>query len=112
MHRKTEALIDLEAIRNNYALACALAPQSKNIAVIKADAYGHGVIPVAEALQSVVPAFAVAIIDEAIELRGAGITVPLLVLEGVNSTDAIEAAVANGLSLMVHTSTRRSRSTV
>ena len=102
MHRKTEALIDLEAIRNNYALACALAPQSKNIAVIKADAYGHGVIPVAEALQSVVPAFAVAIIDEAIELRGAGITVPLLVLEGVNSTDAIEAAVANGLSLMVH----------
>jgi len=102
MFRKTEALIDLDAIRSNYALACNLAPQSKSIAVIKADAYGHGILPVAEALQSVVPAFAVAIIDEALELREAGITVPLLVLEGVNSTDAIDTAVAKGLSLVVH----------
>jgi alanine racemase len=102
MFRRTEALIDLDAIRENYSLACALAPQSKSIAVIKADAYGHGILPVAEALQSVVPAFAVAIIDEAIELRDAGITVPLLVLEGVNSTDAIDTAVAKGLSLVVH----------
>ncbi|NIA27346.1 MAG: alanine racemase [Desulfobulbaceae bacterium] len=102
MFRKTEALIDLDAIRENYSLACALAPRSRNIAVIKADAYGHGILAVAEALQSDVPAFAVAIIDEAIELREAGITVPLLVLEGVDSTDAIEIAVTKGLSLVVH----------
>ncbi len=100
--RKTEALIDLDAIRQNYALACALAPQSKNIAVIKADAYGHGMRNVAEALQDVVPALAVAIIDEALELREAGITVPLLVLEGANSVAACEAAAANNLSLLVH----------
>jgi len=102
VYRKTEALIDLEAIRANYALACGLAPDSKSIAVIKADAYGHGMLRVAEALQEVAPAFAVAFLDEALELRKAGISTPLVVLEGVNSTDAIETAVANSLSLVVH----------
>jgi len=100
--RKTEALIDLDAIRENYSIACKLAPKSKNVAVIKADAYGHGMLRVAEALKSVVPAFAVAFLDEAIELRQAGISTPILVLEGVNSTDAVETAVANGVSLVVH----------
>jgi len=100
--RKTEALIDLDAIRANYAMACKLAPKSKNVAVIKADAYGHGMLRVAEALQDVVPAFAVAILDEALELRKESISTPILVLEGVNSTDAIETAVANSLSLVVH----------
>ncbi len=100
--RKTEALVDLDAIRDNYALACALAPQSQNIAVIKADAYGHGMLRVAEALQSLAPAFAVAIIDEALELREAGFSAPLLVLEGVNSVAACESAAANDLSLVVH----------
>jgi len=102
MHRKTEALINLDAIRNNYSLASALAPQSKNIAVIKADAYGHGMLRVAEALQDLVPAFAVAIVDEALELRAAGISHPLLVLEGASDTGACEVAAANGLSLVVH----------
>ena len=102
MYRKTEALIDLEAIRANHALACELAPKSKTVAVIKADAYGHGMLRVAEALQDVVPAFAVAFLDEALKLRKAGISTPILVLEGVNSTDAIETAVANSLSLVVH----------
>ena len=74
MHRKTEAVIDLDAIRANYALACELAPKSKNVAVIKADAYGHGMLQVAEAMQDMVPAFAVAILDEALELRVAGIS--------------------------------------
>lgn len=102
MHRKTVAVVDLDAIGDNYSLAAALAPESKNIAVIKADAYGHGMLQVAEALQSVVPAFAVAIIDEALELRAAGISKPLLVLEGVNDIEACEAAAANKLSLVIH----------
>jgi len=101
-YRKTEALIDLDAIRDNYALACAFAPQSKNIAVIKADAYGHGMLRVAEELQGVAPAFAVAIIDEALELREAGISTPVLVLEGVNSIADFEKAAAHDLSLVVH----------
>lgn len=102
MHRKTEALIDLEAIRNNYALACRLAPESKAIAVIKADAYGHGAVDVAHALRGIAPAFAVAIIDEAIELREAGIDEPLLVMEGVNSIIALECAAEQKFAVVVH----------
>ena len=102
MHRKTVAVVDLNAIRENYSLACGLAPDSKNIAVIKADAYGHGMLRVAAALKSAVPAFAVAIIDEALELRAAGISQPILVFEGVNDIETCEAAAANKLSLVVH----------
>lgn len=102
MHRKTVAFVDLNAIRDNYSLACKLAPESKNIAVIKADAYGHGMLRVAEALQAVVPAFAVAILDEALQLRAAGISQPILVLEGANNAQACEVAAANELSLVVH----------
>ena len=102
MYRKTVALVDLDAIRANYSLACALAPESQNIAVIKANAYGHGMLRVAEALRDVAPAFAVAIIDEALELRAAGISQPILVLEGVNDVQACEVAAANELLLVVH----------
>ena len=102
MHRKCEALVDLDAIRANYALACRLAPKSKTIAVIKADAYGHGVVDVAHALSGAAPAFAVAIIDEALELREAGISEPLLVMEGVNSISALECAAEQKLAVVVH----------
>jgi alanine racemase len=102
VHRKTIAFVDLQAIRENYSLACKLAPESKNIAVIKADAYGHGMLRVAEALQDVAPAFAVAILEEALELRAAGISQPILVLEGANDAQACEVAAANELSLVVH----------
>jgi len=102
VHRKTVAFIDLKAIRDNYSLACRLAPGSRNIAVIKADAYGHGMLRVAEALQADVPAFAVAILDEALQLRAAGISQPILVLEGVSDVEACETAAANELSLLVH----------
>ena len=109
MYRKTEAFVDLDAIRENYSLATTLAPESKSIAVIKADAYGHGLVRVAETLQSVVPAFAVAIIDEALELRAAGITQPLLVLEGAYNAEACEEAAANNLSLVVNNVEQMSR---
>lgn len=100
--RKTVAKIDLDAIRENYAIAAAIAPQSKTMPVIKANAYGHGMVRVAEALQDVAPAFAVATLDEAVELRYAGISRPLLVLEGVNSADGLAQAVEMSLSLVVH----------
>jgi len=100
--RQTRALIDLDAIRANYALACRLAPESKAIAVIKADAYGHGAVDVARALQGMAPAFAVALIDEALELREAGIDEPLLVMEGVNSISALECAAEKKLAVVVH----------
>jgi alanine racemase len=102
MRRKTEALIDLDAIRANYALACRLAQESSTIAVIKADAYGHGAVDVAHALRGTAPAFAVALIDEALELREAGINEPLLVMEGVSSLSALECAAEKKLAVVVH----------
>lgn len=102
MFRKTVAHIDLHAIRENFLLATTLAPKSKTIAVVKANAYGHGMLPVVEALREHAPAFALATIDEALELRAAGITQPLLVMEGVNDTKSLREAAANNLSLVVH----------
>lgn len=103
MYRKTEAQINLDAIRSNFALACSLAPQSKSIAVIKANAYGHGMLRVAEALRDVAPAFAVATIEEALELRSAGINHAVLVLQGATTPAACKVAAANKLTLVVHT---------
>ena len=57
------------------------------MAVVKADAYGHGAVPCARALSGLVDAFAVAITEEAIALREAGIEVPILVLQGPHSQE-------------------------
>lgn len=60
----------------------------KLIAVLKADAYGHGAIPVAQTLQDVTEMFAVATVEEAIELRNAGIEKPILVLFNAAADEA------------------------
>ena len=102
MTRKCEAVIDLDVIRANYAIACDLAPNSRVIAVIKADAYGHGALEVTRALEGSAQAFAVAIIDEALELRDAGITKMILVMEGVDGIADLESAAKNNLAIVVH----------
>ena len=84
MARRCTASINLSAIKENYLYAKSLAPNSKAIAIIKADAYGHGAIKVANELNEVADAFGVACIEEAIELIDSGIdTTPILLLEGV-----------------------------
>jgi len=103
MQRKTAAYIDQKAIRANFSYAQSLAPGAKAVAVIKADAYGHGILQVAAALQDLAPMFGVATIDEALVLREGGIHNPILVLEGVTTRDACEVAKAHDLVLMVHT---------
>tara|TARA_Y100000389_G_C17470736_1_gene530468 strand:+ start:1365 stop:2447 length:1083 start_codon:yes stop_codon:yes gene_type:complete len=102
MTHKCEAVIDLNSIKDNYKIACSLAPDSKSIAVIKADAYGHGAVQVTKALEGITSAFAVAIIDEAIELRDAGITKMILVMEGVDGVEDLKCAAKNELSVVVH----------
>ena len=67
MYRKTEAVVDLEAIRGNLALAAKLSPGARNVAVIKANGYGHGLVPVAKALRQDAPLLAVAILDELLQ---------------------------------------------
>ena len=84
MARKCTASINLSAIKKNYLYAKSLAPNSKAIAIIKADAYGHGAIEVAKKLDEVADAYGVACIEEALELLNSGIDkTPILLLEGV-----------------------------
>jgi alanine racemase len=81
--RPTRAEIDLEAIAHNFAEVRSNSG-AEVLAVVKADAYGHGVVPVVERLERAgAMGFAVALAEEAIELRDAGVESPLLILNGV-----------------------------
>ena len=78
-YRPTLAVVDLDAIRDNVR---ALTPTSAEVmAVVKADGYGHGAVPVARAaLQAGATWLGVALVEEGIELRRAGVDAPILVL--------------------------------
>ncbi|MDP9082385.1 MAG: alanine racemase [Pseudomonadota bacterium] len=96
------ATVDSGALRHNLQVVRQWAPQSRVMAVIKANAYGHGLIAVARALQSA-DAFAVARVDEGLALREAGIKTPTVLLEGVFDRGQLDAAAAAGFELVVHT---------
>ncbi|MGB8297584.1 MAG: alanine racemase [Polyangia bacterium] len=79
--RPTVAEIDLGALRRNVARVRAIVgPKVAIYGVVKADAYGHGAVAVAGVLAPLVDALAVSLVEEGLELRGAGITCPILVL--------------------------------
>ncbi len=80
--RPLVAEIDLAALQANFRLIASKAFPAKCIAVVKADAYGHGVGPVVRALRGLADKLAVASLDEAREVRAAGFDGPLLILEG------------------------------
>lgn len=82
MARNLIAQVDLAAIAHNYRVAKSRAFNARAVAIIKADAYGHGAVVVGRALEPEVDAFGVAAIEEAQELRDAGIRCPILLLEG------------------------------
>jgi len=97
------ATVDHAAIRANLARVRAYAPRSKVMAAIKADAYGHGAVPVARTLiDAGVDALAVACFEEALTLREAHIQAPIALLEGVLSAAETELAVSEGLQIVVH----------
>ncbi len=96
-----QARINLAALRHNLTVARRHAPDSKQLAVIKADAYGHGMLRVARALEAA-DAFAVARISEALSLREAGITKDILLLEGVSNQDELQLAQQQRLQVVVH----------
>jgi len=100
--RPTKATIRLGDITNNYQVASRLAPASRRIPVIKANAYGHGMLEVAKNLQSVVPVFAVAFMEEALQLRDSGISRPILILQGINTAADIGEAAENDFWLLLH----------
>jgi len=99
--RPARALIDLQALRHNYQLARETTG-AKALAVIKADAYGHGAVRVAQALEGEADGFAVACIEEALELRQAGIRAPVLLLEGFFEADELALIVEHDFWCVVH----------
>ena len=82
LQKRTWAEISLENIRHNYmAIRSALPEGCRFLGVVKADAYGHGALRVAQLLQdSGADYLAVSCYDEALELRQGGITMPILIL--------------------------------
>lgn len=99
--RSAKAEICLTALQHNVARIREIAPNSKIMAVVKANAYGHGLLAVASALKSV-DAFAVARVEEALTLRSGGIVKPILLLEGFFSTDELPILVANNIHTSIH----------
>ncbi len=95
------ALIRLGALEHNLNVIRAAAPGSKVMAVIKANAYGHGMVPVARHL-SKVDAFAVARVPEALELRDHGIAQRIVLLAGVMNTTELASAMQHGFEPVVH----------
>jgi alanine racemase len=101
--RPTRAEIDLDAIRANVAALGERAPGVERLAVVKANAYGHGDIPVAEAvLGAGATRLGVALVEEGIRLREAGIDAPILVLVDP-PREAAKAIVDQRLTASVYT---------
>lgn len=104
MSRPAKIIIDLGAIQANCRLAQTLAPLSKTVAVIKADAYGHGAVEVAKALESQVEMFTVSCLEEALILRENGLSKPILLLEGCFDKTELNIALDNQCEIVVHSS--------
>ena len=94
-HDCTRAIIDLDAVSSNFDAVCRKA-NVPVMAVIKADAYGHGAVPVARLLENRCAFFGVSSMSEALELRDAGITRPILIL-GYTPPEAFPDAVRLGI---------------
>ena len=95
------AHIDIAALKHNLNKVKGFAPDSKVMSVIKANAYGHGDIRVAIALEES-DAFAVARLSEGIHLRQAGIKKNIVLLEGVHDLEQLQLAAENDLSPVFH----------
>jgi alanine racemase len=102
MGRAATITINFEALRHNYRLAKRVSGNQKTLAIIKADAYGHGAIMVARALSNEVDGFGVACIEEAVELREAGINKPILLLEGFFTPDELNIISELDLWTAIH----------
>ncbi len=96
-----EAYINLSSLKYNLEQVKLLAPNSQVSAVIKANAYGHGLVRTAKALSDV-DGFSVARLDEAKLLRDAGLDQPIVILEGFSDTQDLQEISHYSLQVVVH----------
>ena len=101
MSRLIRAVIDTQALRQNLKIIRERARGARLMAVVKANAYGHGLIPTALALPDA-DAFGVARLEEGLALRAAGILQPIVLLEGVFAAEQLLEAARHGFDLVVH----------
>ena len=101
LHRPTLAKVDLSAISENIEQVVSHIPKKvQTFAVVKANAYGHGAVEVAKHLSKQVDGFCVSNLDEALELRQAGLEQPILIL-GVVLPDEVPLAIQENITLTV-----------
>ncbi len=96
------AKISSHALKYNLDVIKQKAPNSKIIAVVKANAYGHGVVFVASTLEKNVDCFGVARLEEALALRSNGIIKPILLLEGFFDEKDLPILAVNNIETVVH----------
>lgn len=101
MSDRVIATISRKALAHNLEVARQLAPQSRIVAVIKADAYGHGLLPCADALRTA-DVFGVTNIDEAEKLRAGGVFKDILIMQGLIDRSEIRRVAAGGFQLVIH----------
>lgn len=101
MSRPAKVVINLSALRHNFSRIRTLAPDSRVMAIVKADAYGHGLVRIAQSLEQA-DAFGVACLEEARELRQAKIQQRIILLEGPYSGEELTKISQLGLDMVVH----------
>ena len=101
MTRPARVVIDLAALEHNFLRVRELASQSRVMAVVKADAYGHGISRIARKLGGA-DAFGVACLEEARELRMAGIQQRIVLLEGPYAINELDEITRLNLDIVVH----------
>ena len=100
---RTQANINLDAIYQNVENAKKiLKPDTGMMAVIKADGYGHGAVEIADTIDALADAYGVAILEEGIELRRAGVRKPILIL-GYTAPEQYEELIANDIATAAFT---------
>ena len=100
MTRPAVMHVDLDALQHNFSRVRALAPKSKIIAMVKANAYGHGAVRVAQTLVEA-DAFGVACLSEAVELRRAGLQNRIILMGGFFEPDELQTISELGFEIVV-----------
>ena len=101
MTRPSRVIIDIKALEHNFSRIKELVHNSKVMAIIKADAYGHGIVRVAKTLRDA-DAFGVACLEEAEQLRIASITTPIILLEGPYKPNDLSLIIKLNLEVVIH----------